>query len=226
MPAFLLAPAAKRRKSLAVRRTQIRSGTAEERNTSSNVLLRRESRKPGEQPSRSCPPANENSESATKLIVLTDPNKSDDGVRKFAGRATGNSCQPQFRSERRLTPASSFAMVPTSSWHGDFSAVFGASHACALQSAPQTGVASKSNESAQIKAPFARPRMLAESSINSGYAREARASTQYKPSLHPNTYMSASFCRVMVGTAGVQFEYLKSKSHRMKALPPTTPANW
>lgn len=185
MPAFLLAPAAKCRKSLALRRTQIRSGTAEERDTSSNALLLRESRKPGEQSSRSCPAVNENSEGATKLMVLTDASKSDDEVRKFAGRATGNSCKAQFPSERRLTPASSFAMLPTSSWHGDFSAVFGASHTCAVQNAPQTGVASKSNESAQIKAPFARETMLAESSINPGYAREARASTQYKPSFAP-----------------------------------------
>jgi hypothetical protein len=225
MPAFLLARAAKCRKSLALRRTQIRSGTGEERDTSSNARLLRESRKSGEQSSRSCPAVNENSEGATKLIVLTDESKSDDEVRKFAGRATGNSCKAQFPSEWRLRPASSFAVVPTSSWHGDFSAVFGASHTCAVQNTPQTGVASKSKESAPIKAPFARETMLAESSINPRLRQGSKGVNALQTVLRPNMYMSAGFCGVMVGTAGVQFEYRISKSRRAMRLPATHYAN-
>jgi hypothetical protein len=80
------------------------------------------------------------------------PGRSDDG-RGFAGRTAGSSSKPQLFSERkRLLPCSS-ANALRDSWHGDFPAVFGASHAWTLQKTLQTGVTSKSKESAKIHTP-------------------------------------------------------------------------
>jgi hypothetical protein len=82
------------------------------------------------------------------------PGRSDDGLRGFAGRTTGSSSKPQPFSERKLLPLPcSSAIALRDSWHGDFPAVFGASHAWTLQKTLQTGVTSKSNESAKGHTP-------------------------------------------------------------------------
>ena len=81
------------------------------------------------------------------------PGKSDDGLRGFAGRTTGSSSRPQPFSERKLPLPCSSAIALRDSWHGDFPAVRGTSHAWTLQKTLQTGVTSKSNESAKVHTP-------------------------------------------------------------------------
>jgi len=98
------------------------------------------------------------------------PGKSDDGPRGFTGRTTGSSCKPQPFSERKLLLACSSAIALRDSWHGDFPAVCGASQAWTLQKTLQTGVTSKSNESAKVHTRCACEETLALTFMKSGYA--------------------------------------------------------
>jgi hypothetical protein len=99
-----------------------------------------------------------------------------DGLREFAGRATGSSSKPQPFSDLKLLLPCSSAIAPRDSWHGDFPAVFGASHTWTLQKTLQTGVTSKSKLSAKVHTPLACEEILALIFMKSGYASKATAS--------------------------------------------------
>ena len=130
----------------------------------------------------------ENSAMEARPVAFSDPSRSDDGLRKVAGSATGISCKLQLRSLLNVVLTCSLAAAAADSWQDDFSVALGASHDCALQKAPQAGATSRRLESEQIRAAFANEKNLGHNAMKRGYARNATASTQHEVRLaYPNT---------------------------------------
>jgi len=125
--------------------------------------------------------AAESSADAMRLAAVTGPGRSEDALRKFAGRTSGSSSRPQLLCEPRLLLPCSPDIKPEDSWHGEVWAVFGASQAWTWQKTLQTGATSKSNASAQVAASFAQEQILAHNFMKSGYASKLTASTRQEP---------------------------------------------